>query len=232
VNRCTAELEAILTNVHGPYVPYVSPWSLERIRVAKSHPGGYHDEHAFSLTGRTMTAGGIVHTYDTLAVGIEANTHAVWGRWHNECVVGPQGSPSKCDDSHGGDGIIYGYTGTAEVPQIFNQFPNWHEYGYQLRDMATIWSMAQVRTSCGQSEPTAIFACQATPPWDRFNARGADKGDLPWVWGTTKVIGHVCNGPNMLLDPAAIFLDWFQFPPDSFSATYKVHLYTASFTCP
>jgi hypothetical protein len=238
LNRCTSELEAILTNVHGPYVPYVSPWSLERIRVRKlsseeNRPwrGPPRDQLDFSLMRRPIASGG---TYDTLAVGIEAKGHAVWGRWHNKCVVGPPplGSPSGCDNSHGGDGVIYAYTGMAEVPQIFNKYPDWHEYGYQLRDIATLWSMAQDASSCGQSQPTAIFACESKPPWDIFNSRGEDKGDLPWVWGIDRTIEYVCDGPNILLDPAAVFIDWFIFPPNSISATYKVHPYAAIFMCP
>lgn len=232
LNNSTGQIEAVLANVHGPYVPYVSPWDVRHIKIKKKHQGGYRDQLDFSLLRRYPRSTGLPYAYDALAVGVEANTHAVWGRWHNKCVIGPQGSPSGCDDSHGGDGIIYVYKNAAEVPVAFNQYPNWTEYGYALRDVKDLWDKAQDPAFCGQSGNTAIFACQSRAPWDVFNSSGGDAGDLPWVWGTNQVIGHVCDGANILLTPAEIFLDWFEFLPDTFSMVYVYQPYTMSNPCP
>jgi hypothetical protein len=228
LNRSTGMLEALLANVHGPYVPYVAPWDVWRIRIKKQHQNGYRDQLDFTLLRRYPISSGLTYAYDALAVGVEANTHAVWGRWHNKCVIGSQGSPSGCDDTHGGDGVVYVYKDKAEVPVAFEQFPKWGEYGYEMRDIKDLWHKAQDPVYCGQTENTAIFACQSAMPWDVFNSEGDDAGDLPWVWGIDHVNDHLSDGPNILLNPAEIFLEWFEFPPSTFSSVYQYQPYIVS----
>lgn len=230
VSRSSGQIEAMLTNVHGPYVPYVAPWDVRRIQIKKQNKE-YRDLPDFTLLRQSPKSSGLPYAYDALAVGIEANTHAVWGRWNNKCVVGPTGSPSGCDDSHGGDGVVYVYKNKAEVPGSFKRFPNWMEYGYQLRDIKELWIKAQDPAYCGDKEPTAIFS-RSVVPCVKFNGLGKDEGDLPWVWGTNQVIDRVCgNEPNVLLNPAAIFQAWFEFPANTFSNTYVFQPYVMSTPC-
>ena len=96
-----------------------------------------------------------------------------------------------------------------------------------------MWQWAFDPKSCGQDQPTATFACQVvagwTVPWDKMNSKGTDSGDLPWAWGLDGIIDHTCQGPSVLLDPAAIFLHWFQWP--SFEPGYTLNPYAARLKC-
>lgn len=229
VNNRTGWPEALLTNVHGPYVPYVGPDTPD-VRARRQHPDGYRDQPGFTMLPRLLDPSDPSSRYDALAVGVEANTHAVWGRWNTNCVIGPSGS-GACDDSHGGDGLIYVYKGRSEVPRVFNRYPDWVEVGYRLVDIQDLWQRAWEPDACGQDEPSALFACQEERPWDKFNSSGEDAGDLPWVWGVERVLDHTCDGPDILLEPAEVFLQWFVFPPGTFSTTYVDQPYRLRVPC-
>jgi hypothetical protein len=182
-------------------------------------------------------------TYDALAVGVEANPPAVWGRWDSNCVIGPAGYPDGCDDSHGGDGLIYHYDNRPDVPQPpFAQYPDWPEFSYELIDIDGLWDLAHQPETCGQADPNRpatepppfLFACHGGPvPWDTFNSGGEDAGNLPWTWGPSGVLDHVCNtdAPNMLLDPAGVFAGFFKHAYGYLVHWYLDNPYADSQTC-
>lgn len=256
-NRCTRHLDALLTNQHGSYASYVAPDnpslrpSDDRRGVAliygqPDEEGFYAPDRMFTLLEWTSTVSGLQQTYDALAVGIEANTHAVWGRWDSICVIGPSGRPELgCDpDEHGGDGLVYHYDNFGEVPQTpYPQYPAWPIVSYELIDVAGLWDLAHQPETCGQADldrpsgeppPSFLFACHDDPvPWDTFNAEGEDAGNLPWSWGPSAVIDHVCDNdaPNMLLDPAGVFAGFFEHDIGYFVHWYLDNPYADSSTC-
>ena len=156
--------------------------------------------------------------YDTLAVGIEAETHTTWGRWHNKCIIGTPGTQSGCDEGHGGDGVVYVYGGVADVIGTVPNYPNWYTTAsarvrYRLRPLLELYNYAELTTSCGQNEPSALYSCQTEGmPWDQMNSAADDQGDLPWVWGEYGTITNACLDKNMTLQPGFIFGRYFTWP--------------------
>lgn len=138
-------------------------------------------------------------------------------------MIGPQGSPSGCDDSHGGDGIVYYYKNCAEEPSNIKQYPNWQWVGYDLKDIADLFILAHKNWSCGQWEPYALFRCDAHGvPWDKFNAFADDAGDLPWAWGLTGVVDNAFER-NMLINPGWIFRRYFYWPTGTFNSNSYIN---------
>ena len=225
VNRSTGALDAVLTNVHGNEIPYRSPF--DPLIATVPHTTDYGDAPTF--TPFTVQDAGLGTTYDTLGVGIEAGTHAVWGRWHNKCVVGRVGSPSGCDDSHGGDGVVYVYGSVGTEPTYFPQYPNWFDArkSYELRPIRDLFNLAMHPLFCGQDQATALYACRDRGrPWDIMNSAGDDEGDLPWVWGLNGVVGGACREPNMLLFPGYLFWGYFRWPGGVFNGcSYNTNEY-------
>jgi hypothetical protein len=216
VNRTTGEVDAMLSNAHGNYIPYRSPFDTNPFMATHPRPGQYGDESTFTHFTTTSPTGFL---YDTIAVGVEAGTHATWGRWHNRCIVGPVGSTSGCDTSHGGDGVVLEYRNTAVsmIPSSVKNWPDWgkttNRLGYDLLPIRDLFTLANNPSYAGQNEPTALYRVDAHGvPWDMFNAGGDDAGDLPWAWGLTQVIGHACTERNMLLQPGWIFRHYFLWP--------------------
>jgi len=213
VNKTTGSPDAMLTNVHGTLIPYRSPF-LNLPTLPTSGEGS--DFSSFSF----YTVFDINGPFDTVGVGVESITHAVWGRWHNKCVIGPEGSPSGCDDSHGGDGILYQYGNTAGTVGTIGSYPNWPSARtfYQLIPLSTLYAFAQNQSFCGQDQATALFACdgtsKGTPPWDMMNGQDLDKADLPWVWGRFGPTKDVCHAsaPNLGVHPGVIFRDFYTWP--------------------
>jgi hypothetical protein len=232
IDRKRHELDVVLTNVHGRYVPYLRKHDMQRPAIRR-RSGDYGDD----IEILTMLKGEF--PAPTLALGVEAETHAVWGRWNTRCVLGGAGTGGGgCDASHGGDGLCLVYAGRAD--QIsradIQQYPRWKKRSYALCDIRELWARAvrpemppNPASTCGQSEPQATFACQSQHPWDVLNASGEDKGDMPWVWGTSGVIDHACRGANWALDPAAILSDWFAW--DAFSLGYDINLFRNDLAC-
>ncbi len=247
-NRCTRHLDALLANQHGSYASYVAP-DNPSLRPPVDRRGvkltdGQPDDEGFYAPGRMFT----LHdqqTYDALAVGVEANTHAVWGRWDSNCVIGPTGHPDGCDpDEHGGDGLIYHYDNFAEEPQPpYPQYPAWPIVSYELIDIAGLWDLAHQPETCGQADPNRspaepppsfLFACHDDPvPWDTLNSEGEDAGNLPWSWGPSAVLDHVCDNdaPNMLLHPAEVFAGFFEHAAGYFVHWYLDNPYADSSSC-
>jgi hypothetical protein len=221
-NRCTNELDSVLTNYHGDYLPYVSETNPPGVAGVQIRDAKTDDPEAkFTVLDRTRWITDIEYTfYDVLAVGVEANTHAVHGQWDHCKVLGGSGRGFGYPfcSSHGGDGVIYEYRDLPELPPqpaAFLQYPDWPVTGYQLKDIKTLWEWAHDAEKCGQSGVDDLFACEAGRrlPHDTFNSEDDDAGNLPWTWGPSGVIGHVCDStPNMLLDPAAIFDAYFAYP--------------------
>lgn len=236
VNRCTNQVDSLVANQHGNYIPYVAASNQSwpnGVRIKTATNEDYGLEAFFTLQERHFSVSGVEHTYETLAVGVEANTHAVWGMWYSFCVVGPAGRAGwGCDNSHGGDGIIYSYDDYPQVPdQPLLQYPNWPTNSYALVDIAGLWDFAHLDTSCGQDGDTHLYRCEGTTPWDTLNGADTDAGNLPWTWGVSGVIGHVCDAPSMLLDPAAILDAYFEYPPGDYSPSYLSNRYAATSTC-
>jgi hypothetical protein len=165
--------------------------------------------------------------FDTVGVGIEAETHSVWGRWHNKCVIGPEGSPSGCDDSHGGDGVVYVYNGTYEQVGAISGHPNWlsnSRVGYGLRPMSELYAFARQQGFCGQDEANALYACHGEGmPWDVMNGDiTGDAGVLPWAWTEWGTASNTCAERNVIMQPGFIFNRYFMWPPGRFDAcTYS-----------
>jgi hypothetical protein len=231
VDKATGEVEALLSNAHGNYVPYRSLFEPSIV----PHPRPTHsvcsargvcqtvpqfsDAPTFTHFTTTSPTG---FFYDTIGVGVEAGTHATWGRWHNRCILGGAGSASNCDSSHGGDGVVYEYRNNAVALSngSAKAWPTWgkaaNRVGYDLLPIGDLFSLAHNPSYAGQNEPTALYRVDGHGmPWDRFNGSGDDAGDPPWAWGLTGVIDHACdqvNGRNMLLQPGWIFHNYFLWP--------------------
>jgi len=221
VNRNTGTLDAVLTNTHGKQIPYRSlfdpPFLSPDALFNVEHFSDSTDEGTFAYF--SMRKGSLA--YDTLGAGVEANTHATWGRWHNRCVIGPQGSPSGCDDSHGGDGIVYVYGGVADQVTTVSGHPNWFtdsRVRYALRPLSDLYGYALQQSYCGESEATALYACQSEGrPWDLMNGQGGgDAGILPWAWGEWAGVSTACSDMNLIMQPGYIFNKYFMWPPGRF----------------
>jgi hypothetical protein len=232
IERRRHQLDVVLTNVHGRYVPYLRPHTARRPAIRR-RSGDYGDD----IEILTMLRGEF--SVPTLAIGVEAETHAVWGRWNTRCVLGGAGTGGGgCDTSHGGDGLRMTYAGRADqiTKADIQQYPNWKKRSYALRDIRDLWTRAlrpelppNPAATCGQSGSQATFACQSMYPWDVLNASGEDKGDMPWVWGTGGVIDHACREASWALDPAAILADWFAW--GTFSLGYDVNRFRDELAC-
>jgi hypothetical protein len=219
VNRTTGALDAVLTNTHGKEIPYHSPFDTSMSN--NPHYTDSTDAPTFSYFSMRGSPG----AFDTVGIGFEAGTHATWGRWHNRCVIGTEGSPSGCDDSHGGDGVVYTYGGVADTVTTISAHPNWFSNSrvrYALRPLSELYNNALQTNFCGESEPTALYGCQASRPWDQMNGPLLQQGsgppvdhnaaDLPWVWGENGVVGNACEGFNIILQPGWMFSKYFRWP--------------------
>ena len=228
INRKSRQPDALLSNVHGHYVAYIGAGASAPTIIKRS------DKYGDPLEELRFVPSSKAPGLRDLGIGVEANTHAVWGRWNSRCVLGGAGEGGGgCDASHGGDGIRYFYGARADVPTRSGQYPDWPSYSYRLEDIQGLWQRALQPKTCGQGQPEATFACQLVDgwsvPWDTMNSSGKDTGDLPWAWGIDRVIGHACQGPSMLLDPAAILTRWFAW--QSFSAAYTSNPYLQGLSC-
>ncbi|HLK90137.1 MAG TPA: hypothetical protein VKZ18_09590 [Polyangia bacterium] len=216
VNNSTGALDAVLTNTHGKEIPYHSPFDSSMLNLP------HYTDSTDSPTFSYFSVRGSQGAYDTLGVGVEADTHATWGRWHNKCVIGPSGSPSGCDDGHGGDGVVYVYGGVSDTVGTINQYPNWYRSSpvrYTLRPLTDLYGYALQSSYCGQSGATALYACQsAGRPWDLMNSAGDDAADLPWVWGEYGVVPTTCQGRNVIMQPGYIFSRYFEWPAGRLNA--------------
>ena len=87
VHKASGALDAVLTNSHGREIPYRSPFDGAI---------GTRPHHTYAQDLPTYTPFTVRNSqgvpYDTLAVGIEAETHTTWGRWHNKCIIGTPGT--------------------------------------------------------------------------------------------------------------------------------------------
>jgi hypothetical protein len=231
VHKDTQSLDAVLTNEHGRLRNFRSPFAPTI--VPQNYPVS-EERKVFSFF--TVQHAGLGLTYDTLAVGMESGTHAVWGRWHDKCVIGPGGSASGCDNSKGGDGVVYMYSPAATEPTTFPQYPNWLNglSYYRLTPIRALLDHANSPGSCGQSH---LYACQSQPqPWDVMNGAGDDKGDLPWVWrpnptGDNNIITSACNTINersALVHPAFTFAHKFSWPPGRYTCGEVSNEYRAA----
>jgi hypothetical protein len=206
LNRKSNMPDAMLTNYHGSLLSYYPPYNAPAL-AKKAEP-------VFTLVEKRVKT----LKFLTVGVGVEARTHATWGQWNHNCVIGPKyGKTSGCKDK-GGDGFIYTYKGYGEEPKNFNQYPNWKRYGYRLIDIEILFKRAFLSKSCGQDSFHATFRCDEYGlPWSIMNGGGVDAGALPWIWGETgENHCQACEKSSILLDPATIFWKKFSWKPQGF----------------
>jgi hypothetical protein len=217
VHRTTGALDAVLTNIHGKEIPYHSLFDTSMSNVDHFIGWDETDDPYFTYFSMWAPTPG---AFDTVGVGIESGTHATWGRWHNRCVIGTEGTTLHCDDSHGGDGIVYTYAGITDTVRSVASHPNWFTNGrtrYALRPLTDLYNTALQAsgTGCGS---TALYACQPQGrPWDQMNA-ASPAGDLPWVWGEMGTTTTTCTDKNLIMQPGYIFSKYFVWPADRLNA--------------
>ena len=215
VHKATGALDAALSNIHGKEIPYRSLFDTSMSNVEHFIDWEETDDPYFTyFSMRAPTPG----AFDTIGVGIESGTHATWGRWHNRCVIGTEGSTLHCDDSHGGDGIVYTYAGITDTVQAVAGHPYWFTNGrtrYALRPLSDLYNTAIQTTGCGS---TALYSCESEGrPWDLDECH-ISSGKSALGLGRDGYTTTTCTARNLIMQPGYIFSKYFVWPSDRLNA--------------
>ena len=230
VRKDMMRIQAAFTNAHGEKVDYVPIYSEAAINHTSPNYGSDHTRHLSFIPKHWPSP------HSRLAVGVEARTHVVWGRWDERCILGTHGAPSGCSSEKGGDGVILSYDREDPTPRNAAllprpPYPAWQTTTYKLLPVDDLLARAANGASSGDTCVTGQELYRwNNSPWeeyhhygDTFNSCGDDNGNLPWIWGrdVALVLGHTCEpdgaaptkrAPNVLADAATIFTYLFSIP--------------------